>query len=121
MSLVLLPDSRTLRPTKGRYQLGAWWIPVYCANCGKECGLVPEKYTTSTFFLCDLRCSEEWGGEARQAASPDAAWHQRVVDEQLELCGRLLTPSEFIAALGDVNHPLTRLIRDRDALTPKAG
>lgn len=116
-----LPDSRPRNRTGGLYRDGQWWTPVYCANCGHECGLVPEDTTTGCFFLCDKRCADTWSLVAGQMVLPDALWHDRVTNEMLERYGRLLGPLELIAALSDVNHPLTRLVRDRADLTPKAG
>ena len=70
---------------------------------------MPEKHTTGAFFLCNQKCDEAWGAEARSGAIPDALWHQRVLDEQLALYGRALGPIELLNALGDVNHPLAKL------------
>lgn len=121
----ILPESRARHRSKGAKgaveRNGVWWEPVYCANCGRKIGIVPEENITSTFFLCDKRCADSWATVAGTMVEPDVLFFQRVADEQFERYGRLLGPLELLKALDDVNHPLSRLVRERLELTPKAG
>lgn len=73
-----LPDSRANRatgvvsgvfrpaPRFGRLN----WVPIFCANCGAEGGLVPEAHTTFAFWLCNY-CWESHGEIAGTMAVPD--------------------------------------------------
>ena len=56
----ILPDSRA-KTTKGRvFQGGTTWVPVYCATCGKDGGLVPEQNMTFVFYQCQP-CADKTG------------------------------------------------------------
>ena len=78
-----LPDSRT-RDAKGgvRSPLGTL-IPIYCANCGKRWGLVPENAITFAFALCES-CAESLGPIAHTYQEPDAVFWDRIEAEELE-------------------------------------
>ncbi len=130
MSLDVLPDSR-LKTLKGaierrvRFPDGVersiWWVPVYCANCGKLGCYVPEENMTFAFWLCDSPCGEQWAHVAGTYAMPDQVFFERLKQEQLEEYGRHLTATEQLRELEDPNSLLSKLARDRGALTPAAG
>lgn len=122
----ILPDSRlkdhgTGHP-KGSKEMvpGWWWVPIFCANCGQDGGLVPEQTTSGAFYLCDP-CEAAYGTIPGMAVMPDEVFWQRVQDETMEHYGRLLTPQETMEQLADPASLLSRLARDRAALTPAAG
>jgi hypothetical protein len=123
-TLDILPDSRTKSRSKGRTGSvmieGVVWVPVYCANCGKTQGLVPEENITFAFFLCD-DCAEKMGPIAGTYMEPDEVFYQKVAFEMQEKYGRILTARETLNQLGDVNSPLSRLARERQLLTPHGG
>lgn len=87
------------------------YIPVYCANCGADGGMVPEENCTFVFYLCEL-CNERLGPIVGTYAVPDEIWWERVRRAQLESYGRELAPLEIITELADVNSALSKLLRD---------
>ena len=122
MSIDLLPESRAKNagtPKKSVWRGNMWWVPVYCANCGKEHGSVPEENCTFAFFLCD-NCADKCGPIAGMYMEPDAVFYKKVEEAQLEKYGRLLTTEELLIQLDDVNSFISRLARDRLRLTPDA-
>lgn len=58
-------------------------IPIYCANCGTEWGLVPEHHVTFAFALCDP-CSETHGDVAHTYKEPDSVFWERVQNAERE-------------------------------------
>lgn len=116
----VLPDSRltTITTAKGAINRGgAFWVPIYCASCGKDGGSVPEENMTFAFYLCDP-CAVKYGEIAGQYMMPDHVFWELVKQEQLEKHHRLLTPDEVAHALRDPNSAMSTLARDRAALTP---
>ena len=107
----LLPDSRLARPTGVVWRGNAWWVPIFCANCGRDGGFVPEENCTFACYLC-LDCSEKMGAIAHTYLEPDAVFWARVAAEQLEKYQRFLTPTELLAAM-ESDTPLGHLLRDR--------
>jgi len=95
---------------------GMKWIPIYCANCGKDGGMVMEGdwslVKNFAFYLCDP-CGEKWSALVDMAISPDEAFWAKVKQAQLEAFGRELTEIELVEALKDGDHILTKLSRDR--------
>jgi hypothetical protein len=116
-SVSVLPDSRLRDRLKGVVRgflrgIGFInWVPIFCANCGKANGYVPEENMRHVFWLCD-QC-EKWASEAGLMAVPDEVFWQQVREEQLEKYGRLLSPSELITAAESTTTPLSKLLRDR--------
>src|SRR4051812_42666779 len=99
----LLPDSRP-RDTKGVvYRLGVAWIPIFCANCGKPGGKVPQD-SGHAFYLCDSPCAEQWGQVAGTMAVPDEVFWAHVADEM----GR----APVAADLADPNSVACRLAHE---------
>jgi hypothetical protein len=58
-----LPDCRLRGTARARTIMRAHmeWELVFCANCGKEGGMVTAEWTPHVFYLCD-RCAA-WGAE----------------------------------------------------------
>jgi len=95
---------------------GMKWLPLFCANCGKEGGMVLEtdwnRVKNFAFYLCDP-CAEKWSPLADVAISPDEAFWKKVQAVQQEEFGRELTEAELIEALKNDDHVLTKLCKDR--------
>lgn len=113
----VLPDSRLKDRVKGVVR-GLFkgvgfinWIPVYCANCGRPHGYVPEESCDFACWLCTA-CSETWGAQFGLALMPDEVFWLKVKQEQLERYGRLLTPQELQAEAAG-SSPLSKLLRDK--------
>lgn len=110
----ILPDSRlttVVTPKGAKHSHLGYWIPIYCANCGADGGMVPEENMTFAFYLCNS-CYEIYGAIAGTMVEPDAVFHAKVVEAQLEKYGRVLAPSEMANALTESHHPLAILARD---------
>lgn len=107
----LLPDCRRQRVPAGvnRGVLGTW-LPVFCANCGTDGGLVPEGATTFCFYLCNA-CAATYGQIANTYMMPDEVFFQQVAEAQLETVGRYLTPQEWERL--DASHSLIKLIQSK--------
>jgi len=113
----LLPNSIAVRsPKVVVWPNGQKWIPIFCANCGKDGGMVQETefdlVKNFAFYLCDP-CAAKWSPMTNTALSPDEAFWKKVRQAQLEAFGRELTAQEIIEALKDENHILTKLANDR--------
>jgi hypothetical protein len=110
----LLPDSRLSGqgPTVKRsvWRGNGWWQPIYCANCGKEGGLVPEENMTTVLWLCDI-CAETHGAIEGAVCVPDAVFYAKVELEQREKYGRLLTEQELVDVVAADASPLATLIK----------
>ena len=106
----ILPDSRT-KVTKGRvFQGGTSWVPVFCAACSKEGGLVTESCTFA-FWLCRL-CEDKHGHIAGTMKVPDSEHFRKMHEEQLEMAGRLLTHNELLQVVAEDCTPLATLIKE---------
>lgn len=107
----ILPDTRGKTGLKQSIN-GTWWVPIFCANCGKPGGYVPEENMTFAFYLCDNPCAATWGPIANTYMEPDAVFFKRIELAQLEKYSRLLGPLELLQALEDANSPLAKLARE---------
>ena len=108
----ILPDSRA-REARGPVQTPmGWMVPIFCANCGREGGLVPEENCNFAFWLC-TPCFQTHGELAGTMAIPDHAFFEQVKEEQLEKYGRILSPQELEAIVESDTSPLATLIRTR--------
>jgi len=99
-TLNLLPDSRCSRvfTSKGVvFRYGVPWIPIFCANCGCDGGLVPEENTTFAFYLCQ-GCEDKFGQIAGTYMMPDEVFWAKVKESQ-EKYGRWLKPNELAVVL----------------------
>ena len=106
----VLPDSRA-KTTRGRVftRTGAW-IPFFCANCGKDCGLCPED-STHMFYLCNP-CFATKGHITGTMVVPDAAFYAAVQQEQIEAHGRELTSLELQRIVVEDSSPLATLLKE---------
>lgn len=112
MSLELLPDSRAKNVTGRVFTMNGTWVPVFCANCGKDGGLCPEENMTFLFYLC-VACNETYGAIAGTMVMPDEVFFEKCKQEQMESYGRYLTESELIAVVQEDASPLATLLRSR--------
>lgn len=112
-SAEFLPESRA-RETRGvvRSAEHGNLIPIFCANCGKEWGLVPEHYVTFAFALCDP-CSETHGDVAHTYKEPDAVFWERVRNAEHEK-KVALTPALLAIELADFGSTFSKLAREWD-------
>lgn len=113
----VLPSSR-LREDKnvviGPY--GIRQIPIFCANCGKDGGMVLESdwdaVKNFAFYLC-IPCAEKWSALVDTMISPDEKFWRKLHEAQQEAFGRELTENEIIEALKDDKHIISQLARER--------
>ena len=110
MVVDILPDTRSTGRVVVRLG-GMNWIKVFCANCGKEHGLVPEENRNFACFLCDP-CADKWGPQYGYAVMPDEVFWETLKQEQLDKFGRLLTPQELDSYTRASCNPLSMLIRE---------
>lgn len=106
----ILPDSRPKEP-KGRVFQGAVsWIPIFCANCGADGGLVPEENCNFAFYLCN-QCAETHGQVPGHMMMPDQVFWERIKQEELDSFGRFLDEIELAQVLEADASPLATLIK----------
>ena len=81
----ILPDCRTHEPRGAVSGRGDWssWIPIFCANCGREGGKVPEENMTGVFWLCNA-CFETYGPIAATMILPDEIFWEEIRLEQMK-------------------------------------
>ena len=108
----VLPDSRARTIHTARRQVftsnGAW-IPVFCANCGKEGGLCHEA-STHAFWLCNP-CFERMGHITGTMVVPDAEYYAKVAQEMHAANdGKDMTPLQLAKVREDNDTPLARLL-----------
>lgn len=120
MSKDTLPDSRA-RERKGgiRGPDGNTLIPIYCANCGCDYGMVPEKMITFAFALCQP-CADKFGPIAHMYQEPDAAFWERVENAQLE-AGKFLSVQELAVELDNPTSVMAKLAEEWRAHVRKVG
>lgn len=108
---LILPDSRTKEAKNLVTINGEYWVPIFCANCGCDGGLVPEKNMTFVFWLCNP-CFETHGAITNLHAMPEEVFWEKVKLEQLESHGRLLGIEELIEIVAADASPLATLIKE---------
>lgn len=108
----ILPDCRPKVHKSVTRLSGLNWVPIFCANCGADRGLVPEEHCNFAFALCDP-CAEKWSPLADTYLVPDEVFWAKVKDEQIETYGRELSAIELVEALKDDANSLTKLCKDR--------
>ena len=116
----ILPDSRlkniaTAKAAQRRIVEGYGamsWVPIFCANCGADGGLVPEEGCNFAFYLCQP-CADRWSPLSETYVEPDAVFWAKLKDAQLEKYGRELTAPEIIEALKDENSIFSKLAKER--------
>lgn len=112
------PDSRLQDRTKGVVRglfpgVGVInWVPIFCANCGRANGYVPEENMDFVCWLCNA-CSAKCGPELASLMIPDEIFWAKAQAEQLETYGRLLTDQELRSVAESSCTPLAKLLRDK--------
>jgi hypothetical protein len=112
MTRELLPDCRAQHPSSIFRGTAGIWVPVFCANCGAEGGLVPSEGMTFLFYLCNT-CAETYGQLAGTMLMPDELYYERLAQEQLARYGRYLTPREWGQISEDPAHPMWTVIQSK--------
>lgn len=108
----ILPDSRLTKPGAGINRGAAGtWQPIFCAQCGCEGGMVPEENMTFAFWLCNP-CFASHGHITTTYVMPDEVFWARLVDEQREKYGRILTVDELQVIVDANSSPLATLIKE---------
>lgn len=109
---LILPDSRlkTKRTVVRAPLAGVMvnWVKIFCANCGKPYGMVPEQSCTFACWLCDP-CADKWGPQFATALMPEELFWRQVKWEMLDTYGRLLTVEE-LRKIAESSSPLTTLL-----------
>lgn len=109
-SPLFLPDSRTREKRGGvRSAEHGTVLPIYCANCGKEWGLVPENHITFAFALCDP-CAETHGDIAHTYKEPDEVFWERVNNAMQE--EKIDTHEQLVVQLDDSSSTFAKLAEE---------
>jgi hypothetical protein len=106
-----LPDSRPRVRRGGIRSPQGTVIPIYCANCGCDYGMVPEQMITFAFALCQA-CADKYGHIAHTYQEPDAVFWNRVYEAQLEEYRRPLTALELVVELDDPTTVMAKLAEE---------
>jgi len=110
-----LPDSRLsviATPKNSRRMMnGAYWIPIFCASCGADGGMVPEENMRFVSYLCN-DCYRKYGNIDGVYIEPDRIFWAKVELEQIEKYGRVLTPEELLSVANAGASPLATLIKE---------
>lgn len=121
MAASLYPESRLKTPKRSiRGAFGINWVPMFCANCGKEGGLVPEDAINCSFshYEC-MDCAAKLGNLDGFFKVPDEVVGMKVREAQLEHEGRELTREEVAVALSSDTHYLSKIKQDYDNIVLK--
>lgn len=99
-----MPDGRTVRLNME---------PIFCINCGKPAGYVPQEVMSFVSWLCEP-CAEKWGEHASGWATADAAFWALVAAEMKDRFGHVLTQAELtaLAEQGRLGTALEKLDRE---------
>ncbi len=106
----ILPSSVARETKRVVVQNGLPWVPIFCANCGRDGGMVPEPSKDFAFYLCDP-CGEKWSPMIGTMVVPQERFWETARQEQLERLGREMTDIEVAEAMRDPNHWLWPLVR----------
>lgn len=109
----VLPSSVAREIKNFKIHNGIPWIPIFCANCGKDGGWIPEETKDFAFYICESPCGEKWDPIIGTYVVPDEVFWEHAKQVQLEKYGRELQPYEVVEALKDGNHILSKLAKDR--------
>ena len=93
MSADVLPDSRARNSKDVVLVNGINYVPIFCANCGRRYGMVPESQITHVTALCDTGgCSEQYGHAAHFMADGDTAMRENTAEVHAALVKKLGRP-----------------------------
>ncbi len=109
----ILVDSRTTTVFTPRGAVpgpGGYWVPIFCASCGRDGGLVPQENMTFVSWLCNP-CFAIYGPQTVLMVMPDQVFWEKVKQEQLEKYGRLLSSEELQVIVEADATPLATLIK----------
>ena len=107
----ILPDCRSRHGHSINRGVVGTWVPVYCANCGADGGMVPGEGMTFLFYLCN-KCAETYGQIAGTMVMPDEVFYERLKQEQLEQYGRYLTLEEWGKISEDPSNHMWKLLKE---------
>jgi hypothetical protein len=111
----LLPDSRPRLVRGARLGAdGAYWIPIYCYNCGVAGGSVPEQNMRFVSWLCK-ECAATYAVAQNELLMPDEVFWELVAQEQMDQFGRPLTEQELVQVVEADATPLAALIKQGGA------
>ena len=110
MSVDILPDSRAKIAKNRIFTPGGAWVPVFCANCGKDGGSCPEENMTFLFYIC-AKCNETYGEIAGTMMMPDEVFFAKLKQEQMESYGHYLTEAELVTVVQEDASPLATLLK----------
>lgn len=111
MSANILPDSRTRERRIVAGPNGENYTPIYCINCGRPQGMVPEKLITHVTALCDEGCAGKYGDLADTYRDPDEVFRENL-GEALGPLARVVTLDQLEAMLNEPSPALAALARD---------
>jgi hypothetical protein len=89
-------------------------VPIFCGNCGKKQGLVPEHYIRHVFALCQPCADSQRGPDGRMLGvlakfyeEPDAEFFRKVNEEMR--AARATTEQDILRELANTSSPLAKL------------
>lgn len=106
----ILPDSRAQGRRGAKQICGVWHIPIFCANCHREGGMVPEENMTFAYWVC-TPCYEKLGDVVNTYVMPDEVFWEKVKQEEHEKYGRDLTDQERLVVADSDTSPLATLYK----------
>jgi hypothetical protein len=107
----LLPDTRLKIPTKVQRHKDQNWVPIFCANCGKDGGWVPDN-STFAFYIC-TPCAAKCGNIDGTYMVPDEVFFDKLRNVQIEEFGRELSVYEMTEAIKNENNVLSKLVSEK--------
>jgi hypothetical protein len=108
----ILPDSRLRNPKNIISGPHGNWVPIYCANCGRDGGLVPEENCSFACWLCN-ECADTYGSILGTYMLPDEVFWKKVEEAQMEKYKKILCTEELEKVLDNVNDPFTKLVNGK--------
>jgi hypothetical protein len=116
-SPLIAPDSRAKSGVGAKWTPHGVVVPIYCAQCAKPGGYVPEENMTFVAWLCD-DCYHTHGDVFAGMVIPDEVFWAELAAAQQMKYGHTLTEAEVIAKLADPASLESTLARSRGTLTP---
>ncbi len=110
---VVLPNSVARRQSGIVMRGSVPWVPIWCANCGKPGGMVPQATATFAFYLC-VPCSEKHGNIEGTVMVPDEVFWAKANEIIAAEYGRPLTELEMVKEADDPSSVISKLIRESE-------